>query len=361
MDPAAPSDADEGIFGLPFTEDEASVVLLPVPWEPTTSYRRGTAKGPAAIRAASAQVDLFDIELATLGLARPWSFGIHMRGEAPELRALNEQACASALPVINAGGAYETDPRGDPTARELARHVARVDALSAELETWLYEQTAALLDRGKLVGVIGGDHSAPLGAIRALAERSPGLGILHIDAHADLRRAYEGFAQSHASIMDNVLRAAPGVARIVQVGVRDLCAEELELLRGEPRVVGFFEHSLRRRLHAGESWRAICEEIADALPPRVYVSFDIDGLDPALCPNTGTPVPGGLSWREAMTLLVTVVERGRELVGFDVVEVAPAPAPGDEWDGNVGARLVYRLCGLALVSQGARDEPPGPG
>ncbi len=351
LDPDGAGDAELGVFGLPFTEQESSVVLVPVPWEPTTSYRRGTAQGPAAIRRASEQVDLFDAELATLGLAEPWRYGVHMRSLTPELSALNEEACAHAKPVIAAGGVPEQ--LDTPVARELAEHAERVDVLSARLETWLYEQTSALLAAGKLVGVIGGDHSAPLGAIRAYAERSPGLGVLHIDAHADLRRAYEGFKQSHASVMDNVLSAAPGVARLVQVGVRDLCAAEAERVRRDPRVLGFYEHSLRRRLHAGESWRSLCEEIVEALPPRVYVSFDIDGLDPSLCPHTGTPVPGGLSWREAMTLLTTVVERGRELVGFDVVEVAPSPDDHDDWDGNVGARLVYRLCGLALVSNGA--------
>ena len=131
IDPAAPSDADEGIFGLPFTEDEASVVLVPVPWEPTTSYRRGTAKGPAAIRAASAQVDLFDIELATLGLARPWSFGIHMRGEAPELRAL-----ASAIEVAASPREGDHGPRAALLERLRPAHARYLEALTRVRATW---------------------------------------------------------------------------------------------------------------------------------------------------------------------------------------------------------------------------------
>ncbi|MCA9691135.1 MAG: agmatinase family protein [Myxococcales bacterium] len=336
-DPDGPIAADEdGFLGLAFAEDEASVVLVPVPWEPTTSYGRGTVGGPSAIRRASVQVELFDVALAARGLGNPWAWGVHMRREAPAIRGLNARATALARPI----------------GEDARRDTAAVNDCSRQLNAWLYEQVNSLLDAGKLVGVVGGDHSAPLGAIRALAERCPGLGILHVDAHADLRVSYEGFTYSHASIMDNVLREAPGVSRIVQVGIRDLCEAELRVIGAEPRVETHFDHVLRDRLADGVPWRALCRAIVDALPQRVYVSFDIDGLDPALCPNTGTPVPGGLRWAQAMTLLDTLLERGREVVGFDLSEVAGA----SEWDGNVGARLCYRLCGVALASLGARDR-----
>jgi len=208
----------------------------------------------------------------------------------------------------------------------------------------------ALLAQGKLPGVVGGDHSVALGAIRAVAERHPGLGLLHFDAHADLRRAYEGFRWSHASIMYNVLSDVPGVARLVQVGVRDYSDEEeafLQANRGQ--VTTYFDPDLRRSLVDGESWSRIALRIVASLPRDVYVSFDIDGLDPALCPHTGTPVPGGLSFAEASAVLRLVVESGRRIVGFDLSEVAPDPA-GGEWDGNVGARVLYKLIGFALLS-----------
>ena len=170
--------------------------------------------------------------------------------------------------------------------------------------------------------------------------------MLHIDAHADLRKAYEGFTYSHASIMYNALQEAPGIGALVQVGIRDFCDEELETARADKRVVQFPDHELAAAGFAGETWQQVCNRIVETLPKQVYVSFDIDGLSPDNCPHTGTPVPGGLSFREAVYLLVTVVESGREIVGFDLCEVAPSHE--EEWDANVGARILYKLCNLAL-------------
>lgn len=343
FDPDGAGDPAGSIFGLPFSAHESSVVLVPVPWEATTSYGRGTANGPAAIRAASPQLDLFDPMLAELGLGRPWAWGIHMLAEDPEIQALNTRACARALPVIAVGGALGDDP-------ELHAALAEVNTASEQLDTWVRTQVEAQLAAGKIVGVVGGDHSVSLGAIAAHAARFPGMGVLHVDAHADLRRAYEGFSRSHASVMGNVLDEVDGVARLVQVGIRDLSAQEWERSRSDPRVVTHLDAALWDRTFAGTPWLTLCREIVDALPQQVYVSFDIDGLDPALCPGTGTPVPGGLSFAEAHALLLEVVRSGRTVVGFDLVEVA-----GGEWDANVGARLLHRLCGLALLGRGARD------
>lgn len=337
FDPSAASGHD-GLYGLPSTPEEAAVVIVPVPWEATVSYGAGTADGPAAILEASRQVDLLDRETG-----RPYQAGIAMLPISPEVRAWSDHARQVALPVIQAGGPGEDDAR--------RRAVAEVDALGHRLNEWVYGQVNGLLQAGKLAGVVGGDHSAPFGAIRAVAERHPGLGVLHLDAHADLRRAYEGFRWSHASIMSNVLALLPGVARLVQVGVRDYSDEEDAFIRENPdRVTTYFDPDLRRGLFEGESWARIALRIVASLPREVYVSFDIDGLDPALCPHTGTPVLGGLSFPEATALLRLVVESGRRIVGFDLSEVAPGPG-GGEWDGNVGARVLYKLIGFALMSR----------
>jgi agmatinase len=230
--------------------------------------------------------------------------------------------------------------------------VAAVDALGERLNTWLYEETSRRLDAGRLVAVLGGDHSAPFGAIRALAERHPGLGVLHVDAHADLRRAYEGFRWSHASIMFNVLSELPAVSRLVQVGIRDYSDEEDALIRANSeRIVTFFDPDVRKQVFDGEPWTRIALRIVATLPREVYVSFDIDGLDPALCPHTGTPVLGGLSFPEACHLLRLLVESGRTIVGLDLCEVAPEAAGRSEWDGNVGARVLYKEIGFALMSR----------
>ena len=349
FDPQGAGDPEGSVFGLPYSAEESSVVIIPVPWEPTVSYGRGTAQGPASVREASEQLDLYDPELATHGLARPWVFGVHMLAEDPRVRGWNETACRLAAPVLGARGV----PAGDPA-------VSRVDQLGAELDRWVCDTAASWHARDRIVGVVGGDHSTSFGAIEAAAAVHEGLGVLHVDAHADLRPAYEGFARSHASVMHNVLERVAGVARIVQVGIRDLSAAEAKRISDEPRLQTFFDHALRAA--AGQAWEAQCASIVASLPQSVYVSFDIDGLDPSLCPHTGTPVPGGLDFGQAMTLLRVLATSGRQIVGFDVVEVAPPPArasgavgPAAQWDGNVGARVLYRLCGAALLSQGARD------
>ena len=340
LDPSAAA-AHDGIYGLPFSPEESRVVLVPVPWEATVSYAAGTAGGPAAILGASRQVDLFDREMG-----KPYEAGIAMLEIPTAVRAWSEEARAFALPVIENGG-----PADNPALRDA---VARVDALGDRMNAWVYDTTRRWLADGKLVGVVGGDHSVPFGAIRAVAERHPGVGILHFDAHADLRDAYEGFRWSHASIMFNVHRDLGAVSRFVQVGVRDYSEGEDQLIRDSGgRIRTFFDADLRRALHEGETWNRIAGRIVAELPREVYVSFDIDGLDPALCPHTGTPVVGGLSFAEATGLLRILVESGRRIVGFDLNEVAPDPGGLSEWDGNVGARVLYKEIGFALLSQRA--------
>lgn len=332
FDPNAAAGADSGVFGLPTSPEEARVVLVPVPFEATTSYGGGTVDGPAAVLEASRQVDLFDLETG-----RPYEAGIAMLPSPDQVRAWNDEARSLARPVIDEGGASPGDPR-----------LVRVDALCEQMNGWVYETTRAHLAKRKLVGVVGGDHSTPFGCIRAVAEEHPGLGILHLDAHADLRRAFEGFEWSHASIMYNVLTRLPQVEKLVQVGVRDFCEAEYELIQGSnERVQTFFDATLARNRLEGVPWSEQITAIVRALPEKVYLSFDIDGLDPTLCPHTGTPVPGGLSFYEATALVAEVVRSGRRIVGFDLNEVAPG-SDGPGWDGNVGARLLYKVIGWAV-------------
>lgn len=339
FDPNAAAAPDSGAFGLPNTEADARVVLLPVPFDATTSYGKGAAQGPAAILEASKQVDLFDLETG-----RPYEAGIFMLDESEDVRRWNESGNALSAKVIEAAGVVAGDP-------ELEGALAEVNAISAQLNAHVYAETKRLLDAGKIVGLIGGDHATPFGCIQAHAERFPGLSVLHFDAHADLRPAYEGFEWSHASIMDNVVRKT-SIARLVQVGIRDLSEQEFDAIeRSNGRTVSFYDVDLKRAQRGGEPWDDIAMRIASNLGNEVYVSFDIDGLDPALCPHTGTPVPGGLAFHEAAAVLEAVVSSGRRIVGFDLNEVAPGPE-GDEWDANVGARMLYKLIGWTLVSQG---------
>ncbi len=339
VDPNAAAAPGSGAYGLLDTPEQAGVVLLPVPFEATTSYGGGTADGPEAILAASRQVDLFDVETG-----KPYEAGIAWLPAPAGVAEWNARAKAEARPVIEAGGV-------DPGRAELVRAAGQVDALCERTNEAVRAAAAGWIAKGKLVGTVGGDHSTAFGAIAAAAGAHPGLGILHLDAHADLRHAYEGFAWSHASIMENVTRRLPGVGRLVQVGIRDLCEEEHERIRGSGgRIVAHYDAALGDASLLGAPFSELCAAIAADLPAEVYLSFDIDGLDPGLCPHTGTPVPGGLSFREACFLLRTVVRAGKRIVGFDLTEVAPGPA-GDEWDANVGARLLYKMIGWALRSR----------
>ncbi|MBI4867071.1 MAG: agmatinase family protein [Candidatus Wallbacteria bacterium] len=343
FDPNAAAVPGSGIFGLPFAPEEAALVLVPVPWEATTSYGGGTSEGPAAILDASKQVDLFDLELPSAFRA-----GIAMLPEQDDFHVWNDEAKHLAAQIIEAGGAQPDDP-------ELGRALERVNELSARVNEAVAALADEWLDAGKVVGVVGGDHSSPLGAIQAVARRTPELGILHLDAHSDTRKAYEGFTYSHASIMENVLRLVPQVTSLVQVGIRDFCQEEFDRMSAHrDRLHVFFDASLAEARFTGTPWGRLVDGMIHELPQDVWLSFDIDGLDPSLCPHTGTPVPGGLSFQEACFLVRAVARSGRRIVGFDLCEVAPGDGP-DEWDANVGARLLYKMAIWTLASHGKAE------
>jgi len=337
FDPNAAAGPDSGVYGLPHTPDQAKVVVVPVPFEATCSYGGGTVNGPAALLRASRQVDLFDVETG-----RPYEDGISMLPEPSDVRAWSDEGRQLAQPIIAAGGAKPGD-----------KNLERVNSLCAWMNAWVYATCANRLAEGKLVATVGGDHSCAFGAIRAHAEKLPGLGVLHLDAHADLRQAYEGFTWSHASIMFNVVQQLPGVAKLVQVGIRDVGEAEAELIdTRDDRIHTFYDADVVQQRMDGTPWNRLVDKMVEKLPQNVYLSFDIDGLDPTLCPHTGTPVPGGLSFHEAVSLVAGVVRSGRKIVGLDLMELAPGPE-GDEWDGNVGARLLYKMIGYALKSRRA--------
>ena len=340
FDPNGAGDTSGKLFGLPFTVEEADVVVLPVPWDVTVSYGAGTAAGPEAVLYASPQLDLYDEDLGSI-----WKHGIAILPISEDLKAHSAELRAQAEPLIRMQEEGH-DPRREEGPAQI---LSDINAGCASMCDWVEEQANKLMDAGKKVALLGGDHSTPLGLIRALAKRYPGFGILQIDAHMDLREAYEGFTYSHASIMYNVLQV-PGMQKLVQVGVRDMCEEEIaraDSLKG--RVSYFSGRKLKKQAIAGQTWADSCKAIIAELPKQVYISFDIDGLEPWLCPNTGTPVAGGLGYEETLYLLDQVRLSGREIIALDLVEVN-AGNDDSEWDGNVGARILYRMCGMLAES-----------
>jgi agmatinase len=187
--------------------------------------------------------------------------------------------------------------------------------------------------------------------MKAAGKKFGEFGILQIDAHADLRDAYEGFKYSHASIMRNVLNEIPEMVKLVQVGVRDFCDEEFEMIEKENvRIKTFFDTHIKSRQYEGETWKSICDEIISELPQQVYISFDIDGLDPKLCKNTGTPVQGGFEAEQIQYLFNKLVEQGKRIIAFDLNEVSCGEDSLDATDASVGARILYRMCNLFMKS-----------
>ena len=339
FDPNGLGDANNNIFGLPFTIDEAEVVVIPVPWEVTVSYSAGTAIGPQSIFNASFQVDLFDPKIQDA-----WKIGIAMDEASDDIASKSEslrRKAESYIGLLEEGDSVENNS-------DMAEIQKTVNAECIKMNNWVKAKSLEHINKDKVVALLGGDHSTPLGLMQALAEKNESFAILQIDAHADLRDAYEGFTYSHASIMFNAVKE-PTLTKLVQVGIRDYCEMESDLVASsDGRIVSFYDRDIKTKMFEGMSWMHICQEIVSQLPDEVYVSFDIDGLDPKLCPNTGTPVPGGLEYEQALYLVRMVAESGRVIIGFDVNEVAPGDE--DEWDANVGARLLYRLANLTAKS-----------
>lgn len=339
FDPNSVGNPNNGIFGLPFTEEDAGLVLLPVPWEVSVSYKAGTARAADHILKASLQVDLIDDDIKD-----GWKRGIYMRGLDKNILLKSDYLRKEAELYIN----YISQGEIVSDSKFMCKVLKEINEGSDFLNQWVYEQTKELMAAGKLVGIVGGDHSTPLGYYKAIAEKYPAFGILQIDAHCDLREAYENFTYSHASIMYNALREVSQLTKLVQIGTRDYSVSEWEYIeKSRGRVVTYFDRHIRERIYEGETWKQVAEEIVAHLPEFVYISFDIDGLDPKLCPNTGTPVQGGFQTQEVYYLFRKIIESGRRLIGFDLNEVGIS---SNEWDENVGARVLFKLCNLLIAS-----------
>lgn len=268
--------------------DGAAIAILPVPYDATGTWKKGADRGPAAILEASTKVERYDIETAT----EPYRHGI----------------------VTLDAVAFDGPPEG------------LVDVVQA--------RTAILLQGGQLPVLLGGEHSISIGAIRAAAAAFPQLSVLQIDAHADTRESYAGSDCNHACVMARARELCP----IVQVGIRSVDISELEALDTE-RV--FWAH----QLDGDDAW---IERAVSLLGPDVYVTIDVDAFDPALVPATGTPEPGGMSWRQVTGLLAALTASHR-VVGFDVVELLPQA--GDHACDFLAAKLVYRFLAMIFVNR----------
>lgn len=345
FDPNGVGLSQANIFGLPTNTENAEVIIIPVPWEVTVSYRSGTANAPEAVFDESYQVDLYDPDTPNA-----WLQGYFMLPINEEIRSKSNNLRSEAERFIQ----YLVDGSPEDLHAEMQLVQNEINRQSAALNEWVYNTAKEYLQQGKKVALLGGDHSTPLGIIKAIAEQHAEIGVLQIDAHADLRKAYEGFTYSHASVMYNVLQEIPQVQKLVQVGIRDYCDEELELIQAQPqRIRTFFDREIKNASYHGKTWAQQVDEIIAELPKKIYISFDIDGLDPKLCPNTGTPVPGGFEMQQVFYLFQKINEAGIQIVGFDLNEVSVGNDDNatSGIDAIVGARLLYKLCNYLASSK----------
>ncbi|MEW6333161.1 MAG: agmatinase [Thermodesulfobacteriota bacterium] len=272
--------------------DQARFVVLPVPYDLTSTYQSGSRRGPAAILAASANMELYDEELRR----ETYRDGIHTLD------------------------ALEADARGP-----------------AEMIQTIGQTVAGIAADGKIPVMLGGEHSISLGAVRAMKESFPELMVLQLDAHADLRGTYQGTPFSHAAVARRIADLCP----LVQAGIRSMSTEEAEFLSA-----GAVKSYTADFILDGGSW---CETICSDLRGDVYVTVDLDVLDPAFMPATGTPEPGGLAWRD-LTRLIREVAKSCRIRGFDVVELAPIP--GVVAPDFLASKLVYRMMGYLAAGSG---------
>lgn len=315
------------LFGL---KEKANprFIVIPVPWEGTVSYKTGTSLGPRSVIKASGQIDLWDVEFGSLE-----HLGVHLEREPFDILQYSQEAI---------------------TARNLATkdHIKKINAFSKKINEWVLYKCSQLSSKDNMIVLLGGEHSIALSGFQAVARKTKGdYGILQIDAHKDLRKAYQGYTYSHASVFYNLLTSDFAPQKLVQVGIRDFCREEqifAESLKN--KVFVFYDRHLKYSLHTGKTWQSLCRDIVAPLPQNVYISLDIDGLSPLLCPDTSTPVPGGLDFDQLITLFKYLASH-RTIVGMDLVEVGGDPKD-QQWNGNAAMRILYKMLGFAAISQG---------
>ncbi len=332
FDPEGTFTKDSSVFGMP-KNIPVKLKLLPVAWEPTASFKKGTANGPSAIFKATKQMDLFHPYFKKI-----YEHGISWSSDlVKKTLKLSEDTSPVAEKIISA-----IEAGNSPSTKDLDF----VNKKSNKLNELIYNNA---IDSKETIGLVGGDHSSPFGLIKALSEKYKGdFSIVHIDAHFDFRKEYQGFKHSHGSIMHNVKTKIDNPPRIYQLGIRDFCESEYEFAIKNSTFL--LDQELYSKLLNGKSFNTCLDELFNNLEEKIYISFDIDGMSPEFCPNTGTPVPGGISYNQAVYLIQYLHKKGHTLIGFDLVEVSPKKNSmfGEGLDEIIGARILYELSCFAL-------------
>lgn len=325
-------------FGIPLDPEDAALVLISAPWDTTVSTRAGSSYAPDAIIEASRFIDFYEPSAPN-----SWRKGIATAPIDYSIQDMSHRLRSDADKIISLSNS-DAEYVFENIMHE--RRLRRVNEASVVVNDKIYRQSKSWLEKGKIVGLVGGDQSTAYGNIRAVSEQYDGVGILHIDARCNLKQYHYGFTHSHASIMHNVLRDIDSVKRLVAVGVREFSHEEWERAEQDERIRLFTGQYIWNSHFEGVAWSSITKDIVESLPENVYISLDIDGLTIECSPHTGTTISGGLRFPEVVYLFGKIVESGRKIVGFDLTEVVPDV--DDKTDAMIAARLLFKMCSMAL-------------
>ena len=326
------------LFGLPFTPESSEIIVIPVPWDVTASFKDGASLGPKAVLSVSSQMDLFMDRISDA-----WKLGICMLPIDDEWISKNNQARKFAVEYIR----FLEGEKIELTDEYIDIILQNINVLSGKINKWVYNKSKELLDEGKIPVVLGGDHSSPYGLMKAVSHHYKEFGVLQIDAHADLRPSYQGFRYSHASIMYNLL-GLDNVSKLIQVGIRDYCEREHTMMKNDSRIVTFFDANLASERFEGMTWQEQANKVVNELPENIYITVDVDGLDHINSLNTGTPVPGGLSYNQLIYLFECIMDSGKKILSFDICEIS---GENGKWDAIVGSRILYYLANITAVTQ----------
>jgi agmatinase len=330
-------------FGIPILPEEGALVLISAPWDLNNRGRNRSSYAPDAIIEASRSVDFYEPMAPDT-----WRKGIATAPIDYTLQDLSHHLRSDAERMVKV---FDGNIRTPFDNLGYERSVRRINDGYATLNNNIYNQSKQWLQKGKIVGLVGGDQSTAYGHIKAVGEHYGDLGILHIDSSCNLKRCYQGFEFSNKSLMYNVLRDVPQVKRLVSLGVRAFSPQEWTMAESDSRIKLFTGQDIWSRHFEGVLWSTIVNEIIAELPENVYVSLDINGLTVECSPHRGMVVAGGIRFPEVVYLLGKIVDSGRKIVGFDLSEVVPDM--DDKTDATIAARLLYNLCSMALKNHDA--------
>lgn len=325
-------------FGIPLDAEHAALVLISAPWDTTVSTRAGSSYAPDAIIEASRFVD-FHEPMAP----NSWRKGIATLPIDYSIQDMSHRLRSDADKVISMS---HTDADYIIDNLMHSRRLRRINEASMLVNDKIYLQSRRWLQRGKIVGLVGGDHSTAYGNMRAVGQCFSEFGVLHIDARCNLKEGCYGFHHSHSSVMHNALRDIDSLKRLVSVGVREFSPAEWQRSQEDERIRLFTGQYLWSSHFEGVNWSTMCDNIISELPENVYISLDIDGLTIECSPHTGTTISGGLRFPEVVYLMDKLVESGRKIVAFDLSEVVPDV--DDKTDAMIAARLLFKMCSMAL-------------